>query len=69
MSLLQKSLSQLHKTTQINVRHYAGPGITLVGAIKDHSRGAYGKKAVSKGNDYFYNLQKEQLAKIKGILF
>ena len=45
----------------MKVRHYGA------GAVKD-AGGAFAKKGDSEENAYFYNLQKEQLAKLKGIL-
>ena len=61
MSLLLKSVSQIPSKSQIiKVRHYGA------GAVKD-AGGAFAKKGDSEENAYFYNLQKEQLDKLKGI--
>ena len=61
MSLLLKSVSQIPSKSQIiKVCHYGA------GAVKD-AGGAFAKKGDSEENAYFYNLQKEQLDKLKGI--
>ena len=44
-----------------NVRHSSW----IAGAIKD-AGGAFAKKGKSEENAYFYNLEKEQLEKLKG---
>ena len=63
MSLLLKSVFQIaSRSHQMNVRHYGA------GSIKD-AGGVFAKKGDSEENVYFYNLQKEQLAKLKGNLF
>ena len=61
MSRLLRHVSSLsNKSHLMKVRHYGA------GAVKDEG-GAFARKGGAEENAYFYNLQKEQLEKIKGL--
>jgi len=72
MNILLKSLPNKTKTlTNVRLSHYGGfssdswiTGPIIGGAVSD-AGGAFARKGESEENVYFYNLQREQLAKLK----